>query len=88
MASEWAPSPPLGRWLPHFDQMTVGIADVTTDLVLVLFRRRHEIRTRALHSAYAASMSLTWILRKLLTRSKSRGVSRMTAGLSSIHRPH
>jgi len=25
--------------------MTVGIADVTTDLVLVLFRRRQEIRT-------------------------------------------
>jgi hypothetical protein len=31
--------------LADFDQMTVGIADVTTDLVLVLFGRRQEVRT-------------------------------------------
>jgi hypothetical protein len=31
--------------LTYFDQMTVGVADVTTDLVLVLFGRRQEIRT-------------------------------------------
>jgi hypothetical protein len=31
--------------LTHFDQMTVGIADVATDLVLVLLRRRQELRT-------------------------------------------
>src|ERR1700690_731227 len=39
------PVPPWVRGLPHFDQMTVGVADVATDLVLVLFRRRQEIRT-------------------------------------------
>ena len=34
------PSPRLGRsGLPYFDQMTIGIADVAADLVLVLFRR-------------------------------------------------
>jgi hypothetical protein len=32
-------------------------------------------------------MSLTRILRKLLTRSGSRGVSRVTAGLSSVGPP-
>ena len=39
------PVPLWVRGLPHFDQMTVGIADVATDLVLVLFRRRQEFRT-------------------------------------------
>jgi hypothetical protein len=29
----------------RFDQMTVGIADVATDLALVLFRRRQELST-------------------------------------------
>src|SRR5579863_5016793 len=33
------------RRLSHFDQMTVGIADITTDLVGVLLRRREEFRT-------------------------------------------
>ena len=39
---------PLTLWvggLPYFDQMTVGIAEVATDLVLVLFRRRQELST-------------------------------------------
>ena len=39
---------PVPLWvggLPHFDQMTVGIADVAADLVLVLFRRRQELST-------------------------------------------
>src|SRR5487761_1570168 len=31
------------RCLPHLDQMTVGIADVTTLLILVLFRWREEV---------------------------------------------
>src|SRR6516164_4581722 len=34
---------PVPRWvrgLPHFDEMTVGIADVATDLKLVPFRLR------------------------------------------------
>src|ERR1700677_4454538 len=31
------------RGLPHFDQVTVGIADVAALLVLVLFRRRQEL---------------------------------------------
>ena len=45
MASERASSPPRVSGLTYFDQMTVGVADVTTDLVLVLFGRRQEIRT-------------------------------------------
>ena len=53
------PVPLWVRGLPHFDQMTVGIADVATDLVLVVFRRRQELSTRALQSAYTASMSFT-----------------------------
>src|SRR5271166_3247745 len=39
------PVPVWVRGLPHFDQMTVGIADVATLLVLVLFRRRQEFST-------------------------------------------
>src|SRR5215471_4439975 len=38
--------PPVSLWvggLPHFDQMTVGIADVATDLVLVLLGRRQKL---------------------------------------------
>jgi hypothetical protein len=38
---------PVPRWvggLPHFDQVTVGIADVAAFLVLVLFRRGQELR--------------------------------------------
>jgi hypothetical protein len=31
--------------LPHLDQIAVGIADVATDLVLVLLRRREELST-------------------------------------------
>jgi hypothetical protein len=31
--------------LPHFDQVTVGIADVAALLVLVLFRRGQELST-------------------------------------------
>src|ERR1700677_2367092 len=31
--------------LPHLDQITVGIADVATDLVLVLLGRRQELST-------------------------------------------
>jgi hypothetical protein len=34
----------VGR-LPHLDQMTVGIADVATNLVLVLHRGRQELST-------------------------------------------
>jgi hypothetical protein len=45
MASERETSPLRVRGLPHFDQMTVGIADVATLLVLVLFRRRQELST-------------------------------------------
>src|ERR1700733_2700636 len=33
------------RGLPHLDQMTVGIADVAADLVLVLLRRSQELST-------------------------------------------
>jgi hypothetical protein len=40
--------------LPDFDQMTVGIADVATDLVLVLLRRRHELSTTGAWSAAIA----------------------------------
>src|SRR5215469_18213213 len=39
------PVPLWIRGLPHFDDVTVGIADVTADLVLVLFRRRQELST-------------------------------------------
>jgi hypothetical protein len=45
MASDRAPSPPAGRWSAHFDQVTIGITDVATDLVLVLPRRRQELGT-------------------------------------------
>src|SRR5580658_7131225 len=37
-------SPPVRR-LSHFDQMTIGIADITTGFVLVLLRWRQEFRT-------------------------------------------
>src|SRR6202030_2326047 len=37
------PVPLWVRGLPHFDQMTVVIADVATLLVLMLFRRRQEL---------------------------------------------
>ena len=39
---------PVPLWvggLPHFDQVTVRIADVAADLVLVLFVRRQELST-------------------------------------------
>src|SRR5271165_899403 len=39
------PVPLRVRGLPHFDQMTIGITDVATDLVLVLFRGRQELST-------------------------------------------
>src|SRR3984885_14946438 len=39
------PVPPRGGGLPHFDQVTIGITDVATDLVLVLLRRRQELST-------------------------------------------
>ena len=44
-ATQGATSPPRVGGLPHLDQMTVGIADVATDLVLVLLRRRQELST-------------------------------------------
>ena len=44
-ASERATSHPAGPWSAHLDQMTVGIADMAPDLVLVLFRRRQELST-------------------------------------------
>src|SRR4029078_6112816 len=39
--------PPVSLWgggLPDLDDVTIGIADVATDLVLVLLRRRQELR--------------------------------------------
>ena len=44
-ATAEASSPLTVRRLPELDQMTVGIADVATDLVRVLLRRRQEFRT-------------------------------------------
>src|SRR6202042_2720562 len=41
------PVPLKVRGLTHFDDVTVGIADVATDLVLMLFRRRQELSTPA-----------------------------------------
>jgi hypothetical protein len=55
--------------LPDFDQMTVGIADVTAGLVLMLLRWRQDIRARGRPFRYAALMSRTRILKKALTRS-------------------
>src|SRR5690349_14137539 len=86
-ASEPATSHPVGPWFAPLRSDDRRIADIAPLLVLVLFRRRQELSTPALHSAYTASMSLTRILRKLLTRSGSRGVSRMTVGLSSVGPP-
>src|SRR5580693_7811769 len=37
------PVPVWVRGLPHFDQVTVGIADIAALLVLVLFRRGQEL---------------------------------------------
>ena len=65
-ASERATGRLSVRGLPHFDQMTVGIADVAALLELVLFRQHQELSTPGAPSAYTASMSLTRILRKLL----------------------
>src|ERR1700729_4189535 len=42
------PISPRVRRLPHFDQMAIGIADITTGLVLVLLRWRQEFRTARL----------------------------------------
>ncbi len=69
------------------DQMTVRVAGVAADLVLVLLRWRQELRALALHRAYTAWMSLTRTLRKLLTRSGSGGASSVTAGIGrrSVH---
>src|SRR6476660_9846721 len=42
------PRRPVPLWvggLAHLDQMTVGIADIATNLVLVLLRRRQELGT-------------------------------------------
>ena len=39
------PIPLRIRRLSHFDQVTIGITDVATDLVLVLLRRRQELST-------------------------------------------
>src|SRR5580692_7286674 len=39
---------PISLWvrrLPHFDQMTIGITDITTDFVRMLLRWRQEFRT-------------------------------------------
>src|ERR1700750_2784985 len=79
-ASGRATSPPLGPWFAHFDQMTVGIANVAALLVRVLFRRRQELSTPGAPFGVHGIDVLTRLLRKLLTRSGSRGVSRMTVG--------
>ena len=45
MANERASSPLRVRGLPDFDDVAVGIADVATDLVLVVLRRRQDSGT-------------------------------------------
>jgi hypothetical protein len=64
--------------MPYFDQMTIGIADVAADLVLVMFRGRQKV---------SAPSTPFRVHGQLLTRSGSRGVSRVTAGLSSVGPP-
>ena len=44
-ATEGASSPPRVGGLSHLDQITIRVADVATDLVLVLLRRRQELST-------------------------------------------
>ena len=69
-----AGGPPVSLWvggLPDLDDVTVGISDVETDFVLMLLRRRQELRARALPLAYMAWTSATRISRKLLSRSGS-----------------
>ena len=48
------PVPACVRGLPHLYQITVGVADVATDLVLVLLRLWRNCAPRALHSVYTA----------------------------------
>jgi hypothetical protein len=67
--------------------MTVGIAEVATDLVLVLFRRRQELGTPGTPLGIHGLDVFTRILTKLLTRPRLRGGSRITVGLSSVGPP-
>ena len=90
MASDRASSPPEGPWfgpLRSDGRRDRGRSNGSRDWCC--FGGVRNWAPRALHSAYTASMSLTRILRKLLTRSGSVGASKVTDGLSSVGpRPH
>src|SRR5271165_336914 len=75
------------RGLPHFDQMTVGIADVAALLELVLFRRRQEFSTPGAPFGVHGLDVFNPDIEEAADRSGSRGVSRMTVGLSSVGPP-
>src|SRR5689334_15188489 len=59
-ASEPATSHPVGPWFAPLRSDDRRIADMAPLLVLVLFRRRQELSTPALHSAYTAHPADPW----------------------------
>jgi hypothetical protein len=73
--------------LPYFDQVTVGIADVAALLVLVLFRRRQEVSTPGAPFGVHGLDVFDPDIEEAADRPGSRGVSRVTAGLSSVGPP-
>ena len=65
-----------------------AVVDLALHLLCgLLFRRRQELSAPGAPFGVHGLDIPTQILRKLLTRSGSRGVSRMTAGLSSVGPP-
>jgi hypothetical protein len=81
---------PVTLWvggLAHLDQMTVGIADVAALLVLVLFWRRQELSTPAAPLGVHGVNVFDPDIQEAADRSGSRGVSRVTVGLSSVGPP-
>ena len=81
------PIPVRIRRLSHLDEMTrLDLGGNNGSRTWCCLGRGQEL-CALLHSAYTACMSVTRILRKLLTRLRSRGVSRVTSGLSSVGPP-
>ena len=74
----------MGRWFADFDDVTVGISDVATDLVLVLLRRRQGLRAPGAPFVIHGVDVCDPDIEEAATRSGSLGVSRVTVGLSSV----
>ena len=82
--------PPVSVWvggLPDLDDVTVRISDVATDLVLVLFRRRQELRTPCAPFGVHGVDVRDPDVEEAADAVGVAGVSRVTVGLSSVGPP-